>query len=154
MTLNFSINMELQLHKKSALFRLFASWSLEHWKLLIVLSQIPSAQLMGSCGCSPTALNLRPRFQLCFVTDFLMSTSSADELPTASKDLFASLYNWYKNYQYYYCRVMENLLNSLSKGEMQREVCRLACVIESVWSLTLIIWSTLVDEGWIKISFP
>lgn len=97
------------------------TWSLEHWKLLIVLSQIASAQLMGSCGCSPTALNLGPKLQLCFVTDFLMSTSSADGLPTASKDLFAALYSWNKNYQYNYCRVMENLLNLFSKGGNTKE---------------------------------
>lgn len=81
---------------------------------------------MESCGCSPTAPNLRPRLPLCFVTDFLVS---ADELPTASKDVFASLTSWNKNYQYNYCGVVENLLNSLSKGEIQREVCRSACVI-------------------------
>lgn len=67
-----------------------------------------------------------------------MSASSADELPTDSKDLFASLYNWNKNYRCNY-GVMENLLNSLLKGEIQREVCRLACATESIWSLTIII---------------
>lgn len=68
-----------------------------------------------------------------------MSTSSADELPTASKDLFASLYSWNKNYQSNCCRVMENVLNSFSEGEIQREVWRLACVIEIMQSETLII---------------
>lgn len=111
--------MELQLHKKISFIWVVCILVFGAWKLLIVLSQIPSAQLMGSCGCSPTALNLKPRLQLCFVTDFLMSTSSAHELPTASKDLFASLYSWNKSYQCNYCRVMENLLNSLLKGEIQ-----------------------------------
>lgn len=46
---------------------------------------------------------------------------SADELPTASRDVFASLSSWNKNYQYNYCGVVENLLNSLSKGEIQRD---------------------------------
>lgn len=136
MALNFSINMELQLHKKISFIWVVCILVFGAWKLLIVLSQIPSAQLMGSCGCSPTALNLKPRLQLCFVTDFLMSTSSAHELPTASKDLFASLYSWNKSYQCNYCRVMENLLNSLLKGEIQS---RLVCVIESIWNLILII---------------